>query len=269
MRGRLLPALFAAAALAALAIYAARTLWWEMRPSGPWSIGFGVAAAVLMALAAAYGLRRRAMRTATRLRLGSAASWLRLHLYGGLLFALLVLIHSGFDLPSGWVTWGLWLLTLWTVASGLAGLALQRWIPRQLASGLSLEAHYDRIPELVAELAERARRLVGESSEPVQQLYQSGLEAALATPQRRLIYLSDITGGAQARLRPLNHLRGFLGSEDRGRLDRLAELYRTKLELDGHYTLQHLLRIWLWGHLPASILLLAFFALHLFQVLYY
>ena len=132
-----------------------------------------------------------------------------------------------------------------------------------------MEAHYDRIPELVAEVGERARRLAAESAEPIQRLYTGGVEAALAAPRRRLIYLSDVTGGIQARLQPFHHLRGLLGREDRERLDRLEGLYRTKLELDGHYTLQHLLRVWLWAHLPASLLLLALFALHLFSVLYW
>jgi len=53
--------------------------------------------------------------------------------------------------PGFWagLGWLLLLLSLWTTASGLFGVWLQKWIPAAMAGGLQVEALYERIPELV------------------------------------------------------------------------------------------------------------------------
>ena len=240
-----------------------------LSPSSPWGLSYGVAATVLMIGAALLGLRRRTMHLATRWKLGSSRAWLLFHIYGGALFLLLVLMHSAFRVPTGGLTWWLWAISIWTVASGLLGLVLQRWIPRVLASGLSIEVIYERIPELVAELRQRAQELVATCGEPIQQLYARSVEPVLATPQRRLIYFVDITGGVRSRRRDFDYLRSLLGSEERVKLAELQQLFETKLEIDAHYSLQRLLRVWLWLHLPTSLVLVALLVLHVWTVIYY
>ena len=240
-----------------------------MRPGNVWSLAFGTAAAVLMVFAAAYGIRRRSMRLASRLKAGSSRRWLDLHVYAGGLFALWVLMHSGFQLPSGWVTWALWLLSLWIALSGLVGRLIQRWIPRLLTSGLSVEALYERIPDLVDQVRERAAKLAEGSSQAVRDLHERRVAPELERPERRWIYFVDATGGIQASLREFRYLKGFLAGEEREQLDELERLYRTKLELDAHYTLQLPLRVWVWLHAPLSGLLIALLAVHLAAVLLY
>ncbi len=258
--------LAAAASLLALAINAAVT---DVDPAGGWGLAYGVAAALLAAGAALVGVRRRAMRLATRRRLGSAQAWLRFHLYGGTLFLLLMLMHSGFRLPTGWVTGWLWALSLWTVVSGFVGLALQRWVPKVLASGLGSEVLYERIPELVADLRERAEAIGLESGEAVRDVYERLLAPRFAAPERRVAFLFDVSSGGRGPERELAYLQGLLGEEQRARLGELASLYRAKLEIDAHYTLQSTLRGWLYAHAPVSLLLLGFLLVHLFSVLYY
>ncbi len=260
------PGVFALAAAAAAVALAANAALSEIRPGNLWSQAYGVAAALLLVLAAGYGLRRRAMRIASRWRAGNAAGWLALHVWGGSIFLLLVLMHSGFRLPSGTVTGWLWGLSWWTVASGVAGLLLQRWIPRLLASGLTTEVLYERIPELVEEIRERAEKLAVDGHESVQALYRRGLERDLARPRRRWLFFVDITGGRERRLRDFRHLQRLLGEDDRARLASLERLYRTKLEIDAHYTLQQALRLWLYLHVPGSVLLVALLAAHLWAV---
>lgn len=260
----------ALAALAACgAAYAANLTLAEVRPGNSWSLAYGIAAALLLTIAGAYGLRRRMMKTATRLGIGSASSWLAVHIYGSLLFLLLVLMHSGFALPTGWINGWLWGLSLWTVASGLLGIALQRWIPRLLTSGLSVEAHYDRIPELTADIAERAEKAAAEGSAPIRELYGRVVAPELAAPRRRLLYFLDITGGIHAKLKEFRYLSTFLSDDERRSLEQLETLYRTKLELDAHLTLQQPLRWWLYAHLPVAILLFGFLILHLVSVFLY
>lgn len=254
---------------ACVVAYGANVVLAEVRPGSAWSVGYGTAALVLLVVAGAYGMRRRAMGVASRRRAGSAEAWLAVHVYGSALFLLLVLMHSAFGLPTGWVTWWLWGLSLWSVASGLVGLLLQRWIPRLLTSGLAVEVHYDRIPELVEEIAERAKKLAAGSSQEVAGLYERVVAPELARPARRLLYFFDITGGIQSKLREFRYLSRFLGEEEGEVLAELQQLYRTKLEIDAHYTLQQPLRWWLSFHLPAALLLAAFVILHLVSVYLY
>lgn len=240
-----------------------------VRPGEPLGVAFGILAAIFLLSTALYGARRRAMATASRWRLGSAQAWLRAHLYGGGLFLLSLLLHSGFRLPEGLFSWVLWLLSLWVVFSGFLGLFLQRWIPRVLTSGLNLEAHYDRIPELVKEIRQRAAALAASAEGPLQTLYRQRLAPALAAPMPRLIYFLDVSGGSRTGLRELEYLRSLLPEGEKETLEELERLYRSKLELDAHYTLQRALRAWLWLHLPASLALLVLVALHILAVLYY
>lgn len=254
---------------ACLVVYALGVLWWEARPGTLVGMSYGVGAAALLVGLILYGIRRRSMSAASRWRLGSAAAWLRFHVYGGVLFLLLVLMHTGFRLPTGTWMWWLWVLSLWTALGGLAGRALQLWIPRVLASGLSVEVSYDRIPELVAEIRGRAERLAAECDRSVQRLYDRKIAPVLAAPERHPVYFLDVTGGARARLKDLDYLAGLLPAAEREKLRQIERLYRTKLEADAHYTLQHLLRVWLWIHVPPSLVLLALVAVHVFTVAYY
>ena len=259
------PVLFLFATAAAAVAFAANVVLAEVHAGNLWSLAYGAAAAALLLLAAAYGLRRRMMRVASRTRLGGAAGWLALHLWGGALFLLLMLMHSGFRVPSGAITGWLWALSWWTVASGIAGRLLQRWLPRMLASGLATEVLYERIPQLVEEIAGRAAELAAEGHQSIAALHQS-LEPELAHPRRRWLFFFDITAGRESRAGDFRHLRRLLAGDEREGLDRLEELYRTKLEIDAHYTLQQALRLWLYLHVPTAVLLVALLAAHLYSV---
>ena len=252
-------------ALIARAGYAVQRGGWS---AGDWGgVACGFAATVLMVVAAVYGMRRRSPRLASRRRLGSAALWLQVHLYGGALFLFLVALHTGPSLPQGALGWCLWLLALWVVGSGLAGLFLQRAVPQILAAGTATEVNFDRIPELVEALRARAAAVADEADVPVRTLYARSLAPALAAPRRNLGVLLDAGGGR--RLEPIEHLRRLLAADEKARLDELEQLYRTKLDLDTHFTLQQLLRGWLWLHVPTSLALLLLVLLHIGAVVYY
>lgn len=228
----------------------------------------GILTTTLLLLAGLYSARRRAMGWATRRKLGSARAWLWLHLAAGTLFLLLLLWHSGFALPSGGLSWALWLLAVWTVLSGLVGLALQRWLPVALA-GLPVEAPYERIPELVEDLRRRAARLASRCGGPVQALYSRRVAPALEAPRRDASFFLDISGGSAARLREADYLVELLNDDDRARLSELERIYRAKLALDAHYTLQWALRGWLLLHVPPTVVLMVLVLIHIAAVLYY
>jgi len=153
--------------------------------------------------------------------------------------------------------------------TGLAGVGLRKWLPRVLASGLTTEVLYERIPELAAELRTKAEAVAAACSTPVRDFHRKRLAADLAAPRVRWIFFVDVTGGIQGRLRELSFLRGMLDPAERERVDELEALYRTKLELDAHYTLQRPLRWWLYAHVPVSLVLILLVVIHVVTVLVY
>jgi hypothetical protein len=93
--------------------------------------------------------------------------------------------------------------------------------------------------------------------------------AALVAPQPRLIYYIDVTGGIQSRVKQFEFLRRVLSANEKETLDKIQDMYKTKLELDAHYSLQRALRWWLYTHVPLSLVLLLMIALHVWAVWYY
>ncbi|HSR67416.1 MAG TPA: hypothetical protein VLU25_05695 [Acidobacteriota bacterium] len=260
---------FLVAVVALLLILALNLLLGELRPGNYWGLAYGWSAALLMWAAGAYAWRRRIPSMASSKGLGSARSWLQLHVYGGLACLLLIFMHMGFSWPSGRLTWVLFLLSLWTILSGLIGVAAQKYYPRVLASGLSVEALYERIPDLVGQLRGKAEKLMGECGQAVSEFYRDRVEEVLAKPMPRWSYLLDIRGGIDTRLREFDHLSRIVGEKERLHIEKLREIYRAKLELDAQYTVQRLLRRWLVIHGPLSFALLALLLMHMLAVLYY
>jgi len=253
----------------ALLIYLLNIFFSEIHPGSVWGMGFGIAAAILMVGAAGFGLRRRMIKHTKNFGAGRAQSWVQFHVYAGSLALLLVLMHSGFRLPTGTLTWWLFILSLWVTLSGLLGVFLQKWIPKILTSGLSIEVVYERIPELIEEIRDRAETLVVLSTDPVKDFYRKNMAPALIGPQTKLIYYLDITGGVHSHVKQFEYLSKLLPSEEKERLTQLQSYYKTKLEVDAHYTLQKALRWWLYLHVPASLVLILLVGLHVYAVIYY
>jgi hypothetical protein len=256
---------FAAAVSLSLLFLSIQAIFSEIRPGNAWGRTWGTGAALLITAAALLGVRRRRMRSGW----GKTQDWVQLHVYGGALAAFLTLMHTGLRWPRSGLTAWLLALTLWVTASGLAGVALRRWIPRLLASALSLEVLYERIPELCTTLRRRAEAAVAPCSGPLRDFYHRRLAPAFAAPRVRWSFLFDITGGIERRLREFTFLRSRLTADEQERLDELEALYRTKLELDAHFTLQKPLRGWLYSHVPASLVLLLLMLTHIVSVLFY
>ena len=257
--------LFLAAAALCLAVPIVQLALGSPGGTGWWTAGYGLAATALLAACLAYAMRRRMPRR------GPWAShhWLRMHVYGGTLFLILLFVHAGARLPAGPLAWGLWAASLWVVGTGLLGVFIQKWIPPVLTSALATEVHYERIPELVAVVREKVDQLVAVSDDSVRRFHQAHLAPALAGPRTSFIYFFDVTGGIQSRMRQFDYLGRLLDADDSQRLEELRTLMRTKLEMDAHYTLQKALRWWLYLHAPPAFLLAVLVPIHVFAVFYY
>ena len=239
----------------------------SLRPWNPkrgLGLGFGVLAASLFALEMLYPARRPNPRP-----LGSAMAWLQLHVYAGGFALVAAFVHTGFRAPTGSLGWWLLGLSCWTVATGLLGVWLQKWIPASLAEGLRVEAIYERIPSLVEQLRDEADQLVQGASDVLERFYRSEVRAPLSAVQRSWAFLLDVRGGRERALEPFRRVAQFVDDGERQRVLDLMNIYTEKMELDAHYSLQGILRGWLVLHVPAAGLLLGLVVVHVFAWWWY
>jgi hypothetical protein len=151
-------------ALASLAIFVTSLVlyvlyaWSDPRdPRGGSAIGllFGVIGFGFMIFAAALGARKRV----PTWRIGRAKSWMRGHLWLGLLALPLILFHGGFHFGGTLTQILMWLLIV-TVASGVYGALLQNSIPKKMTADIPLETIYDEISHVRGLLREEADRAI-------------------------------------------------------------------------------------------------------------
>jgi hypothetical protein len=80
--------------------------------------------------------------------LGRVQTWMRAHIWLGLLSFLLILMHAGFHWGRGlaWVL--MWLFTI-IMVSGIYGIAVQQYIPRRMAELVTQETSFEQIPDVI------------------------------------------------------------------------------------------------------------------------
>src|SRR5262249_53937193 len=100
-------------------------------------------------------------------RIGRAVTWMRAHIWLGLLCAPLLLLHSGFRSGESLSTWLSVLLVL-VILSGVWGLILQNWLPRVLLGEVPSETVYAQIDHVVGQLHQEAAELVLAACGPVE-----------------------------------------------------------------------------------------------------
>src|ERR1700722_20044376 len=136
-------------------------------PSGPrggsaLGLTFGIAGYAMMLYAGLLGARKRV----PTWRIGRAQTWMRGHLWIGLLSLLFILFHTGFAF-RGPLTLVLMLLFFMVIASGILGAAIQHYVPSLMTSRVPLETIYEEIPHVRAQLREEADQLAASICGPV------------------------------------------------------------------------------------------------------
>jgi len=249
-------------------------------------LAFGSAGFAFMIFAALLGARKRV----PVYRFGRAQTWMRGHLWLGLLSLPLILFHSGFRYGHGLTAWLMTLLIV-VVVSGLFGAALQHYMPRVMAREVTMETIYEEIGHVRAQLLEEAEELIkqatggdkkaaADSSEqdsaettvavmdeaaPLRNFYQQELKPFLEKPGARGSALGDAAQAhsAFAQLRTLVPASLHTAIED---LEGICEEER-------QLTLQSHLHLWLHGwlllHIPLSLALILLGAIHAVMALRY
>ena len=135
-------------------------------PAGTGSMGgtaagllFGSTGFAFMIFAALLGARKRV----PVYRLGRAQTWMRGHLWLGLLSLPLILLHSGFRYGHGLSAWLMTLLII-VVVSGVVGAALQHYMPRVMTREVTMETIYEEIGHVRAQLLEEAEEMMQQAA---------------------------------------------------------------------------------------------------------
>src|SRR5580700_4883564 len=112
---------------------------------------FGILGFAFMIFAALLGARKKV----PVWRVGRAQTWMRGHLWLGLLALPLILFHAGFRF-GGTLTTALMILLIVVVASGLFGAALQHYLPSVMTREVPMETIYEQIDSVRTQLLAEA-----------------------------------------------------------------------------------------------------------------
>jgi hypothetical protein len=249
-------------------------------------LAFGSTGFAYMIFAALLGARKRV----PVYRFGRAQTWMRGHLWLGLLSLPIILFHSGFRYGHGLTAWLMTLLII-VVASGVFGAAVQHYMPRVMTREVTMETIYEEIGHVRAQLLQEAEELIEQATggekkaaaegvnpdssapaiavmnetAPLRNFYEQELKPFLGNPGARGSALADAAKArsAFAQLRTLVPASLHTAIED---LEGICEEER-------QLTLQSQLHLWLHGwlllHIPLSLALILLGAIHAVMALRY
>jgi hypothetical protein len=248
-----------AAFVASSVLYA----WYaNTEPGGPrggttTGLTFGIAGYALMLFAGLLGARKKI----PVWRIGRAQTWMRGHLWLGLLSFPLILFHGAFAF-RGPLTGVLIVLMFLVIASGMVGAAMQHYVPSILTTQVPLETIYEEIPHIRQQLREEADELV-EAAVQVDEEHEDKLRFRELYATRVRPFLEHPAPGLVEPLRTLAPA-AFLPV-----LDDLESICEEQRQLTRQRRLYHFLHAWLLVHVPLSIALLVLGGIHAVMALRY
>jgi hypothetical protein len=246
-------------ALATGALVLVHRRYGEIWPAYAFLTGWGLFAVILFL--SAYNGRKKL----PFLPLGSSETWLQLHVYLGLLTAIIFLFHIRLHLPSGWFEGTLAWLYVLVMVSGILGLAVTRIFPRRLTARGG-EVLYEKIPGLRHNLRQQAEALAlgGENpSATLAEFYARRLNFFFTGPRNLAHHLIESRRPLNSLVAELEDLRRYVSEAERPALEQILALVRQKDSLDYHQALQATLKLWLFVHLPLTWSLLIFSFVHI------
>jgi hypothetical protein len=251
------------------------------------SVGFG-----MMLFATLLSLRKKF----PVWRIGRAQTWMRGHLWLGLLSYPIILFHAGFSWGGTLTSVMMWIFTF-VIISGIVGAVLQHFMPRLITQRVPMETIYDQIDRVQGQLLTEADELIASIDEIATKL---GLYVAAAkvgssatmpktgtTPE---VAVTELRGVYTNSIRPFLAVRGayrdplYARKNAKGMFSRLRKLTPEELkdvvddlenvceekrDLDRQSRMHRALHVWLFIHLPLSFALIALGFIHAVWALRY
>jgi len=283
--------------------------YWRAAIDGPrgssWpGLIYGGAGLALMIYAGALGVRRKV----PTWRLGRATTWMKGHLWLGLLSFPLIWLHAGFQL-GGPLTLVLMVLLTLVVLSGIFGVVVQQFLPRMMTVEVPYETIYEQIDSVVSQLEAEGAALVAAACGPLPVTVPANPQeprgggglahgqfsprptprplppSAAPLPASQMLkdaYLNDVrpflapdrprdgrlATPAQAKVL-FQHLRTGLGPSLQETVNELEAICEERRQLAQQKRLHHLLHGWLLVHAPLSAALLLLAVAHAVLALRY
>jgi hypothetical protein len=229
-------------------------------------------------------------------RIGRAQSWMRGHLWLGLLSLAVILFHAGFAFGGSLTRVMMWLFII-VVVSGVAGAALQHVLPRLMFERLPMETIYEEIPHVRAQLISESETIVATACGALTVLSAPAAERASSDSTARLASVVRIEADQSAPLREfyLSEMAAFVANPDdehplanrhhsdqafarlrmllppafHGAVADLENICEEEQQLIRQKRLHAWLHGWLLMHIPLSFALLALAIVHIVNALRY
>ena len=261
--------------------------------SGGSAVGliYGVAGFGLMIFAALLSLRKKF----PIWRIGRSQTWMRGHIWLGLLSYPLILFHAGFSFGGSLTRVMMWMFTL-VIVSGVLGALLQHYMPRVMTERVPLETIYYQIDRVQGQLLEEADqllkslahdnneygvlvpaaggsqtatttliRLSDRSATEVRNVYDHTIRTYLAERGAYSHALADRRTSKET----FAKLRTMTPESIHSMVDDLENICEEKRDLDRQSRLHRILHGWLLAHVPLSFALIVLGAVHAIIALRY
>jgi hypothetical protein len=263
----------------------------------PWSGGsaigltYGIAGFVMMVFAGLLAARKKV----PLWRVGRAQTWMRGHLWLGLLSFPVILFHAGLTFGGSLTRVMMWIFVI-VIASGVVGAALQHYLPRLMLSRVPMETIYEQIPHVRAQLLVEADGIVSDACGGLAVLTDPAAERALAGASKlQSAVRIDADDSAPLREFYLREMRPFMERPDRPHplvdkshgeqvfarlrtlvpqpfhapLADLENICEEERQLSRQQQMHAWLHGWLLTHIPLSFALLALAIVHIVTALRY
>ena len=200
----------------------------------------------------------------------AARHWLNVHIYGGLLAAVICILHMRGHWPAGGLQRYLAILFIVVTWSGIFGWWLSRTMPGRLST-LGGEVIYERVPLVLRRLRDRAEAIsiatvVPAGAATLAEFYTHELSHYFAAPMDFWPHVFASRRPLNVKLQRLADRRRYLTPAELTAADELAEILRQKDQLDAQRAGQLLLKAWLFVHIPLTYAMLIFTAVHVVVV---
>jgi hypothetical protein len=250
----------------------------EPRGGSALGLTFGIAGYALMLYAGLLGARKKV----PVWRIGRAQTWMRGHIWLGLLSLPLILFHGGFAFRGPLTAVMMWMFFV-VIASGIVGALIQHYVPRMMTAQVPMETIYEEIPHVRAKLCEEADQLVATVCGPLdsdvstlidieqedrarfREVYLGKVRPFLADPEAKQMELSDPRRSAEV----FESLRRLMVAPVHPLLNDLENICEEEHQLSRQIRIYRWLHAWLLVHVPLSIALLVLGAVHAVMALRY
>lgn len=240
-----------------------------VRNGGSWAgYTLGSIGATLIVWLAWLGIRKRRYGPGR----SSLKGWTSAHVYLGLALMVIGTLHTGFQF--GWNVHTLaYVLMSLVVLSGMFGLVAYTVLPRRMSDNRAESTQQDMLDEL-----DSLTRLAGDRGLSLPDAETARIDTLVNAPPLRRGLLARLRRGDkrcanQATLHHLNaQMRQVNRADQKAYMATISVLERRNILLDRirrHRRYRLLMQIWLWVHIPLTIMLLAALLAHIIAVFYY